>query len=91
MKPINFKESNFTFTKPVDMTDEECGDLPCFRENNVIISCWKMSWKERIRFFFTGKMWLWVIGNGMPPVSITPNTPFEAKAAKAQTGQPEAT
>lgn len=79
MEPVKFPEQNFTFTKPSSMTDEECESLPCHRTDNYIISCWQMSWRERIRFFFTGKMWLWIVGQRMPPVSVTPMYPFRAK------------
>lgn len=76
MKPIEFKERNITYTKPADMTDEECGSLPAYRNGIDNISCWKMSIKERLKALFTGVVWIDVIGGGQPPIWLGVNTPF---------------
>ena len=72
MEPINFPQVNITFTKPVGWTDEECGPLPSYRseEENLSVSLWKPTWKERFSILFFGKVWLGVIGNSQPPVWI---------------------
>jgi len=68
MKPIKFKESNVTLSKPDDMTDKECGPLPVFRKINEITSCWKMSLKERISAVLFGKIWIHVYSRTHPPI-----------------------
>lgn len=82
MLPITFDQSNFTFKKPADMTDEQCGDLSVFKGKDtggfpVIISCWKFSKEDLEEIQKTGHVWLSITGSGMPPVSIFTENPFE--------------
>ncbi len=81
MLAVDFPQSNFTFGKPISMTDEECGDLRVFRgpDGNgtpVIISKWQPS-KEDIEAINRGEgIYLYIIGAGMPPVSICTESPW---------------
>lgn len=71
MEPIDFSGSNKTLIKPMGLTDEECGSLPVFTDGTTCLSCWKLSFKERINALFFGKAWLWVwSGKTQPPVKI---------------------
>ena len=71
MKPIKFKESNKTLNKPEGWTDEECQPLPVYTDNTQCISCWKMSFKQRLSAIFFGKIWLSVYtGTTQPPVWV---------------------
>lgn len=71
MNPIKFKEANKNLTKPKSMTDKECGSLWVFNDGNQNISCWKLSFKQRIKALFYGKIWLCVLsGNSQPPVWV---------------------
>jgi hypothetical protein len=71
MKPIQFPEANATLAKPPGMTDEECGPLPVFNDGQQSISCWKMTWRERLSALVFGKVWLYVIsGHTQPPVAL---------------------
>ncbi|HBR31937.1 MAG TPA: hypothetical protein DD733_07625 [Clostridiales bacterium] len=79
MQPTKFKEQNITFTKPASMTDEQCSSLPAYRDDREIISCWKMTWKERIKVLFIGKIWFSVYGTSQPPICLSVDT-FFAKA-----------
>jgi hypothetical protein len=86
----DFEQANFTFTKPTDMTDEQCGSLRVYRgyyndpggpmdKVPCIISCWAPS-KEDIEAINNGKpIWLSIIGTGMPPVSLYTENPFESE------------
>lgn len=75
MEPIDFKQSNMTLTAPGAMPD--CGDLPVYTDGKQCVSCWKMSFKERIKVLFTGRVWLGVIGHRtQPPVWLNGNKPF---------------
>ena len=67
MKPIKFKEANKTLTKPDDMTDEECSCLPVLTDGTECLSCWKMSWKERLSALFFGRVWACVLSGGTQP------------------------
>lgn len=75
MLPVKFKESNFTFNKPQEMTDEQCMSLPVFKGTDVegmpvIISCWQLSKEDLEELAKTGQIWLTITGHGMPPVSL---------------------
>lgn len=82
MLPTTFNGSNFTFTKPQGMTDEQCMDLPVYKGKDsdgfpVIISCWRFSKEDLEEIQKTGSMYLCITGHGMPPVSLFTENPFE--------------
>lgn len=71
MKPIKFKEANKCLSKPIGATDEECGSLWVYNDGKYSISCWNMSFKERLKALLFGKVWLFVwFGNSQPPVGM---------------------
>lgn len=79
MKPIKFKQANRELLGPKLMTDDECRNLWVFTDDTECVSCWKLSFKERIRALIYGKVWLGVLsGNTQPPVWLDCNdTVFE--------------
>jgi hypothetical protein len=57
MKPKNFKEANVTFAKD----QPEYQPLPAFRadsQDGEVITCWNLSFSERLRILFKGEIWL---------------------------------
>ena len=81
MLPTTFSEQNLVFIKPSDMTDEECSDLPMWKGKSsdgfpTIISCWKLSYEDLKLIQETGCVYLSITGNGMPPVSLQIENPF---------------
>jgi len=69
MKPIYFEEATKELKKPDSMTDEECSSLWTWNDGKQSISCWKMSWKDRIKALLYGKVWIGVhSGPTQPPV-----------------------
>ncbi len=46
-------------------------DLECIRgRDGSLYSRWKAeSWRERLRFLFTGRLWIGVMAERLPPVS----------------------
>lgn len=57
MKPIKFPECNATFAED----QPEYQPLHAFRspeKEGYVISCWKLSFTERIRMLITGKLWV---------------------------------
>ena len=62
MKPIKFDEANSLFVK------EGAGDLPTYKDGYQIVSCWKMSFKDRVKALLFGKVWLCILGAKQPPV-----------------------
>ena len=83
MKPTVFEESNVRLLKPESMTDEECGSLDVYTDGEKCISCWEMSFKERLSALIFGKVWLIVIsGKTQPPVWLgCRKTVFASKRA----------
>lgn len=56
MKPIEFPEKNIVFAE----NQKDYLPLPAFRaddENGTVVTCWELTWQERIKIFFTGKLW----------------------------------
>lgn len=77
MHPVGFKESNFVLGKPADMTDEECDQLPVFRDGVHCISCWKLSPEEMELIHKTGCVYIGVMSGGtQPPIFATVIPPF---------------
>ena len=78
MKPVDFKESNKTLTKPKGMTDAECQSLHVFSDGAQVISQWKPHWRDRLRLLFGKPIWLSVwSGETAPPVRVATDYPFE--------------
>lgn len=72
MKPIKFKEVNVTFAENQD----EYLPLPAFRSDEPegqIVSCWKLTFIERVRILFIGKLWvsLMMFGKPLTPMFFT--------------------
>ena len=57
MKPVKFKHQTTVFAKD----QPEYQPLPALvidSPNGEVVSCWKLSFKERIRVLFLGRVWL---------------------------------
>jgi hypothetical protein len=57
MKPKQFKEVNITYAK----NQPEYNQLPAFKNDSLqgeVITCWELSFKERLRILFKGEIWL---------------------------------
>ena len=77
MKPTKFSKANRNLARPSGMTEEECGSLPVYSDGKYCISCWEGTWRDRLRFLFTNKVWLWVwFGHSQPPVKIETEYPW---------------
>ena len=70
MKPIKFEEQNCTYAE----NQPEYLPLPAFRDPNdetgQVISCWSLSFAERLRILFTGKLWVSIMTFHQP---LTPS------------------
>jgi len=79
MEICNFPECNVIFAKD----QPEYRDLPALKlENGEVISCWQLSWLERMRLLLTGKIWLSVLTFNQPlqPLLIMTDKPFENRS-----------
>lgn len=76
--PIQFPEANTAWKGwEADEYRDEVGDLPSYRDDAGSVSCWKMTWRERLAILFTGRAWLHVFGELHPPVYVGGEYPFE--------------
>lgn len=58
MKPIKFAEANKNLLKPSSMTDAECRSLWVYTDGRECVSCWKLTWAQRIKALLFGRIWL---------------------------------
>lgn len=70
MEPIKFKECN------VNYVADGCKDLPTYKGDNQIISCWELSDDEIKQIIKNKVIWLSIWGEAQPPVCLMSETPF---------------
>ena len=69
LAPVKFPQANKNLTKPSNMTDEECKSLWVYNDGSQCISCWKLTFRQRLAVLFHGTIWLSVLsGHTQPPV-----------------------
>lgn len=69
MKPIKFKDQNTEYAKD----QEEYETLPVLKLDTLegeVVSCWNLSFKERMKVLITGKIWLSLMSFNRP---LTPS------------------
>ena len=69
MKPIKFKEQNIVYAE----NQPKYLPLPAFKNESPqgeVISCWQLSFIERMRILFTGKIWVCLLSFNKP---LTPS------------------
>ena len=74
MKAVEFKHQNIVFAKD----QPQYQPLPALRfdtKDGDVVSCWKLSFRERIILLFTGKVWmnLLMFGKPLTPSFLTVN------------------
>ena len=76
MKPVEFKERNTTLHGAGTVKE-----LPTYKGNDQIISCWQLTFFEKIKLIFTGKIWFIMRGYIHPPICLTVLKPFIVEKA----------
>ncbi len=76
-----FDEENCVLDGPPGTTAEEVSPLSAWRwplDNGVpcVISCWKPTKEEMEEIQKTGRIWIMIIGETMPPIAPTGHNPF---------------
>jgi len=79
MKPIEFAEQNCVYAKdqPAYLP------LPVHKtEDGLVVSCWALTWRERLRVLLTGRMWWSVLTFNHPlqPQSPQVENPFRSNS-----------
>jgi hypothetical protein len=77
MKPIEFPLMN----SKVAEDQEEYMTLPAFQDETYTISCWKLTWGERVRLILFGKLWVLALnfGKALQPIAFDTKCPLETK------------
>ncbi len=70
LTPVDFKGANASMTKPEDWEEGSCNALPCYREQGIFLSCWRMGFLARVIALFTGKVYVKIIGSGHPVIGM---------------------
>lgn len=77
MKPVPFQYQNTVYAE----NQEEYLSLPSYRDDEgVVLSCWKLTFRERIKILFTGRMWfmVWTFNAPLQPQLPRVDNPFAA-------------
>jgi hypothetical protein len=78
VKPIKFPEQTCTYAED----QPQYIPLPVHRtEDGNVTSCWALSWRERIKLLFTGRMWFQVMTFNQP---LQPQLPSADKPAMSK-------
>lgn len=74
MKPANFKESNRTLQPSGRIYSENVSEvtlLHVWSDDEQCLSCWQMSFKERLLALLFGRVWVAMLsGRSQPPLYI---------------------
>lgn len=84
MKPISFPEQNVVYAE----NQKQYHPLPAHRTpEGIVVSCWGLSWWQRLTLLATGRVWVLTLtfGDPLQPLSLQTERPF---APAAQTPEP---
>lgn len=75
MKPVKFPEMTATLAED----QPEYQPLPVYMNTRETISCWKLTFRERIKILFTGRLWLrqYNFRRNLQPQLPQTETPFQ--------------
>jgi hypothetical protein len=75
MKPVNFHQQNTVWGK--DQWPQYL-PLPAYSDERETVSCWQLTWCERLKILVTGRLWLRQLnfGRRLQPQSPCVDSPF---------------
>lgn len=77
MRPVTFPESTHVLAKD----QQEYLPLPVHRQRDgLVVSCWRLTWRERLKLFLTGRLWLMTLTYNAPLQPLAPqvDSPFSS-------------
>ena len=82
--PARFPEANRNLLdngyRSENVTD--IAELPVWTDGEQCVSCWRLTWRERLSALLFGKVFLAVLsGRNQPPVAMSATRTYFAKAA----------
>ena len=74
MLPVEFPEQTTLFAR----NQPEYLPLPAYADGTEVISCWAMTFKERLRVLFSGAIWVrqLTFGRKLQPQKLQTRSPF---------------
>ena len=66
MKPIDFEDANIRLSSE----NPDIDDLPSFKGDGFIVTRWRSSFRERLSMLFFGNVWVCLLADKHPPISI---------------------
>lgn len=74
MKPIHFPEVTVTWAK----NQPEYLPLPAYTDETQTITCWSLTWRERLKVLLSGRLWLAQMnfGRALQPQRPSVESPF---------------
>lgn len=77
-KPTAFPQTNFVYRPPSNWDEARgpCDNLPVYRDEVEIVSCWQLSWRELWYVLRTRRIWLRIAGSIQPPVIVDAVDPW---------------
>lgn len=74
MKPIEFAEQTIVWAK----NQPPYLPLPAYTNERETISCWSLTWRERLRVLWSGRLWLRQMnfGDKLQPQAPCVESPF---------------
>lgn len=91
MRPIKFNEANIVFAKD----QPEYLPLPAYYNRldplGTVVSCWQMTWRERLRALWSGRVYISVLTFHHPlqPQHPSVEPPFTDSTTLAAGGEPQ--
>ena len=75
MKPIEFELSNTTLQPSGKLYSKNVTGvepLPIWTDGEQCVSCWRMTWRERLSALIFGRTWIAILsGSTQPPIFAT--------------------
>lgn len=75
MKPIPFKGQTIELQpnpNQLEIDGLEVGTLPIYTDGEQCVSCWKMTFTERLKALWFGNVWIFIhSGRTQPPVAVS--------------------
>lgn len=82
LKAVKFPEANGKYVGPPDSGITDLPTLTCTVDDlPAVLSCWHMSFWNRLKYLFTGKLWFCVLGTMHPPVALFTGNPFDRRGS----------
>jgi hypothetical protein len=82
MKPVDFAEANMTLQPPRTMYSANISEVTPLRvwsDGEQCVSCWEMSWRERLSALLFGRVWSALLsGESQPPMHLEASTSYFA-------------